>query len=300
MEGKIIRRVGQRLAMSWAALVMCAAVSGGDGTSTTPDKQDQTPTGDVREQGRLRPLPPDQTKDLTALVIGVKGWAQWRPSDKAEWKNAKVKDVLYPGAQIRTAMRSSITLRVGENATIMVGSLSRVDLPVILQKGAVLRTRVAVRRGRADLKVELVELFGLTNDFIAFTPSARIPVLGTGFAVTWGALKGLEIDALATNVIHAIEVRYLLTNRSYYLSGPGATRENQPDPVEVAFDRTIVPTIAGELTKGESLAEPQDERRVDYSRIGLAETLAFVSSFEPPIEPCISLQECAERQREMQ
>ena len=283
MEGKIIRRVGQRLAMSWAALVMCAAVSGQDGTSTTPDKQGTPPAEAAAEQPALEfprsvePLPEGQTRVLTARVIDVKGrWAQWRPSDKAPWKDAKVNDLLNPGAQIQTASRSSITLRAGLNATIIVHRFTQMDLAQILQEETVLRTRAAVRRGRCDFKIDQV---GLTNDFEVLTPTTTLAVRGTGFAVTWGALEGVKIDALDANVIHAIEVQYLLTNLSYYLSGGGATRENQPDPVEVALDKTVSRPIPGGLSEGELFAELQSERRVDYSRIGLEGTLAFVSGF---------------------
>lgn len=289
MEGKIIRRVGQRLAVSWAALVMCAAVSGQDGASTTPDKQGTTTVEAAPEQPAVgfpqsvEPLPEGQTRILTARVIDVKGLVKWRPSDKAPWNPARVNDLLDPGTVIRTASRSSITLRVGMNATMMISRPGRVHLPLILQDGDILVTRVAIGQGRCDFKVDQV---GLTNDFEVITPTTVLAVRGTGFAVTWGALEGVEIDALSANVIHAIEVRYLLSNLSYYLSGGGATRENQPDPVEVALGKTVSRPIPGGLTEGEFLAELQSERRVDYSRIGLAATLAFVSGFElPPILP---------------
>ncbi len=291
MKGKTIRRVGRRLAISWAALVMCPAVSGQDDTSTTPtpDNQPTTPAEAAPEQPALpfppssvEPLPEGQIKVLTARVIDVKGTAQWRPSEKDPWKGAEVNDLLYPGAQIRTATRSSMTLWVGENATVMVCRSTQMDLPVIVQEGDVLRTHVALRQGRAEYKVHPV---GLTNDIEVLTPTTVLAVRGTGFAVTWGALEGVEIDALAANVIHAIEVRYLLSNLSYYLSGAGATRENQPDPVQVALGKTVSRPIPGGLIEGEFLAELQGQRRVDYSRIGLGTTLAFVSGFEPPPLP---------------
>lgn len=192
MEGNTVGRVGQRLAMSGAALVMCAAVSGGDGTSTTPDKQPPTPTEPVPEQPPRRPLPPEQFRELTARVIEVKGWAQWRPSDKAPWKNAKENDLLDPGAEIRTGTRSLITLRVGYNAKMIICRSTHVDLSEIVQDGAVLRTRVALRHGRAEFDVYLV---GLTNDFVVITPTEVLAVEGTGFAVKWGALEGVEIQS---------------------------------------------------------------------------------------------------------
>lgn len=285
MKGKTIRRVGQCLAMSGAVLVMCAAVSGQDGTSTTSDKQGTTPAESATVQPAPRfpqsvePLPSGQTEHLRAVVIDVERNAMWRPSDKVAWKPAKVNDWLDPGAQVRTGFRSSITLRVGKNGTILLERFSRMDLPLILQDGAVLRTCVAVRRGRAHFKVDVV---GLTNDFEVLTPTTTLAVRGTGFAVTWGGLEGVAIDALAANVIHAIEVRYLLTNASYYLSGAGATRENLPDPVEVALVETVIPQIPGGLIEDEFLDELQNLRLVDYSRIGMDRTLAFVSGFALP------------------
>ena len=290
MKGKIIRRVGRRLATSWAVLVMCAAVSGQDDTSTTPDKQPPTPTEPAPEQPVLqfpltvKPLPEGQTKVLTARVISVKGKVKWRLDDKPDkppWNFAKVNDLLDPGTVIRTLTNSSITLRVGENVTMMISRTGRVRLVRMLLDGDVLETLVAMRYGRCDVKVDRVAQIGLTNDFRMITADTVLAVGGTGFAVTWGALEGVEIDALATNVIHAIEVRYLRTNMSYYLSGNGATRENQPDPVDEAWDKTISPSIPGGLSEGEFLAELQSERQVDYSRIGLEGTLAFVSGFEP-------------------
>ncbi|MHC4142667.1 MAG: FecR family protein, partial [Planctomycetota bacterium] len=107
---------------------------------------------------------------LRALVIGVKGRAQWRQSEEESWRAAKVNDILRPGADIRTGLRSSVALRVGKNATVLVDRATRLSLPVILQDGQTLRTRAAVRRGRADFKVDSkVELIGLVNDFEVLT-----------------------------------------------------------------------------------------------------------------------------------
>ncbi|MFB3137818.1 MAG: hypothetical protein ACE10B_01180, partial [Phycisphaerales bacterium] len=105
---------------------------------------------------------------------------------------------------------------------------------------------------------------------------------GTGFAVKWGGLEGVEIEALASNVIHAIEVQYLLTRLRYYLSGQAVSRESRPDPVEAALGKTVSRPISGALSETELLAELQSERAVDYSRIGFESTVALVSSFEPP------------------
>lgn len=285
MKGMRTRWAGLSVVVSAASLILCAVANGQGLLPAKPDPKETTPA--EAAPGQLGPriprpvvaLPDGQTKRLQALVIDVQGRAQWRPSDKAPWKNAKVNDLLDPGAGIRTGLRSSITIRVGKNATILVGRSTRLDLPQILQEGAVLRTRAAVRRGRADFKVDLV---GLTNDFAVLTPTTTLAVRGTGFAVKWGGLEGVEIEALASNVIHAIEVQYLLTRLRYYLSGQAVSRGSQPDPVEAALGKTVSRPISGALSETELLAELQSERAVDYSRIGLESTVALVSSFEPP------------------
>ncbi|MCZ6812233.1 MAG: FecR domain-containing protein [Planctomycetota bacterium] len=285
MKGKQTRWAGLSVVVSAASLILCGVANGQGHLPAKPDHKETTPAEPAPEQVGPRvprlveALPDGQTKRLQALVIDVQGRAQWRPSDKAPWKNAKVNDLLDPGAGIRTGLRSSITMRVGKNATILVGRSTRLDLPQILQEGAVLRTRAAVRRGRADFKVDLV---GLTNDFAVLTPTTTLAVRGTGFAVKWGGLEGVEIEALASNVIHAIEVQYLLTRLRYYLSGQAVSREGRPDPVEAALGKTVSRPISGALSETELLAELQSERAVDYSRIGLESTVALVSSFEPP------------------
>jgi hypothetical protein len=189
-----------------------------------------------RARAAPQPLPEGETRVLQALVIDVKGKAQWRPGAEAAWQDARVDDLLDPGAEIRTGLRSSLTLRVGQNATVTVDRSTRLDLPQIVQDGAQLRTRAAVRHGRADFKVDQV---GLTNDFEVLTPTTTLAVRGTGFGVQWGALEGAAVTGLPTNDMFAIEIEYLLTRLAFALSGGGASRESIPDPVLNALASTV-------------------------------------------------------------
>ncbi len=107
---------------------------------------------------RPQPLSAQRLTPLRALVIHVKGRAQWRSSDKAAWREAKVNDVLEAGALVRTGLRSMLGLRVGRNATILVHRSSRLALPTVLKEGETLVTRAALIRGRADFKVDQVGL----------------------------------------------------------------------------------------------------------------------------------------------
>lgn len=187
---------------------------------------------------KVEPLPAGKQQVLQALVIAVDGKAEWKAAGAASFKAAAVNDLLDPGAEIRTGLRSTLTLRVGKNATLVVDRASRVELPLIVQDGAVLRTRAAVHRGRVDFKVEAV---GITSDFQVLTPSATLAVRGTGFTVEWGALTGVRVTGVDTNRVRAIELSYLASMQQVLISGAGESTSPWPDPVAAALYDTVFP-----------------------------------------------------------
>lgn len=187
---------------------------------------------------KVEPLPEGQKQVLQALVIAVDGKAEWKAAGAANFKAAALNDLLDPGAEIRTGLRSTLTLRVGKNATLVVDRASRVELPMIVQDGAVLRTRAAVHRGKVDFKVEAV---GITSDFQVVTPSATLAVRGTGFTVEWGALFGVKVTGVDTNRIRAIELNYWETMQQLAISGAGESSTAWPDPVAAALFDTVFP-----------------------------------------------------------
>ena len=102
-------------------------------------------------------VPPPTTNSATApqkaLIINVGGKARWRSAADAPWKNAAEGDELDPGAEVRTGLRSNVTLRF-KNATVLVDANSNFALPAIEQDGDVLRTIAQIKSGRADFKVD--------------------------------------------------------------------------------------------------------------------------------------------------
>jgi len=182
--------------------------------------------------------PKSPPQPLQALIIAVEGRAEWKAAGATAWQVAAIDDLLDAGCEIRTGLRTTVGLRVGKNATLLIDRSSRVELPLIVQDGTVLRTRAAVWRGRCDFKVDAA---GVTSDFQVLTPSATLAVRGTGFSVTWGAFSGLEMKGVDTNKIHAVEVSYLVTHQKVLVSGGGSSTEERPDPVEDALWDTVYP-----------------------------------------------------------
>lgn len=212
---------------------------------------------------------------LQARIIDVSGKARWRASADAEWKEASVNDDLSPGAEIRTGMRSRVTLRF-RNATVLVDSSTNFSIPTIEQEGDVLRTIAAVRSGRADFKVDKV---GLENDFKVVTPSTTLAVRGTSFSTITGPLKGVEIVGARENAIRAIEVRYAALNQVVEMSGGAETRSTSdtPNPTEHALGSTFNVPQAGMIASKEEAQQgafsgssaPQTQRQSTTTVVGV-------------------------------
>jgi len=196
----------------------------------------------------VAPLPEGQSKNLRAIVMHTHGKSQWRPTADDSWQAAKVDDTLPEGAMIRTGLKSSLTLRVGLNATVLIDSSARVTLPRIMHDGQQLETAVKVVRGRADIQVNHV---GLTNDFSVITPTGALAVKGTGFACRYDAFDGTSIIGSRTNTMNAIEVHYYATKLAYYLSGGAISSNKNENPTLAALIEAAPPPSANK-------AEQQD------------------------------------------
>lgn len=195
----------------------------------------------------IQPSLPEDVVMLQAIFMDVQGKVRWRTSESSPWNVAKVNDLLESGAEIRTGLKSRSTLRVGKNSTILVDAGTSFQLPIMVQEGQVLRTLATVKSGRADFKVDHV---GFSNDFKVVTPQTTLAVRGTGFGLESGPLKGVALSGVNTNSINAIEVTYISSNLSYFVSGQGKTSSEtgKQDPVQNAWVSTIgPPPIAGTL-----------------------------------------------------
>ena len=234
-------------------------------------------------------------RHLRSLVIDVKGRAQWRPAADKPWRDARVNDLLPVGAEIRTGFNSSMGLRVGRNATVLVNRSTVLSLPVMLRDGDTLTTRAGIRRGKAEFKVDDIKVddIQMTNDFQVLTPTTTLSVRGTGFAVRWGGLKGAEIEALSANVF-AIEVKYLATQFRYLLREGGVTRDARPDPVLVALFNTFQTPMLS-LTEAEYTTEMsntgtfqglvvREGRRVDQGFTSTEITEQMINKLSPEVQ----------------
>ncbi|MFM7809459.1 MAG: FecR domain-containing protein, partial [Planctomycetota bacterium] len=142
--------------------------------------QDAAPSPDKPVTGADATGAAAAAKSLQAIIMDVQGKARWRPGPDAEWRDAKVNDLIDPGTEVRTGLRSRVTMRVGRNATVLVDSGTSFELPEVVMDGQTLRTTATVKSGRVDFKVDKV---GFANDFKVVTPQTTLAVRGTGFSL---------------------------------------------------------------------------------------------------------------------
>lgn len=191
---------------------------------------------------------------LQAIVMEVKGKARWRPSQDADWREAKVNDILDPGTEVRTGLRSRVLLRVGRNASVLIDAGTSFEMPEVVAEGEVLRTTAAVRTGSVDFKVDKID--GFANDFKVVTPQTTLAVRGTGFRLASGPLQGFEVSGVRTNMINAIEINYAVQNITYFVSGEGRSTSTVEDPVQNAWVSTVgPPPIVGALVNNQQLQQ---------------------------------------------
>ena len=190
-------------------------------------------------------LPAVAATPMQAKVIDCVGKVRWRTGSEVAWKDAKdaaVNDLLSAGAEVRTGLRSRMTLKF-ENATVLIDSNSNFAMPTVeLVKendGDVYRTVAQMKSGRADFQVDKV---GAKNDFKVVTPSSTLAVRGTGFSVMTGAMSGTEVVGARTNAIAAIQLKYAASNQTVVMSGGGGeskSSSSSPDPAQTALINSI-------------------------------------------------------------
>ena len=220
----------------------------------------QGPVDPPPDHKRLKPLPPGQVRVLQAIVIEVQGVAQARPRKKKgakqrpKWRKLRKNDALSPGVVVRTGRKSTVVLRVGANATLIIDRQSRVAIPEIVQNGKLLKTRVKLGFGRADVKVDRI---GLDNDFEVATPTATLAVRGTAMRIWWDA-DGYRAIGVSSNRIHAILTRYLDGVKAYLSKDDQAGETGKLPAVEGYYEVYLWP-ILGEISPGEYPQDGQDQ-----------------------------------------
>ena len=114
----------------------------------------------------IKPLPIGKKPDPPPVplhpegmtVTAIKGRVQWRSSEHAEWRDAKVGDQLSLTYQVRTGLRSFIELRTATNKKLVIDRISIVKLTEdVLNGDTGVKTDIGMKYGRTTYKVKAAD-----------------------------------------------------------------------------------------------------------------------------------------------
>lgn len=151
----------------------------------------------------------DGRAPLAARVIEVNGDVQHAPMGSREWTPCKVDDEYPEKTKIRTGVRSSIKLQIGQEEPYTVMVIESVGLTVLSEAyktGAVKRVRVGV--GYGGVRAGVAE-GGLQSDFTIDTPVATLSKRGTwNFGIyyerTTGRFEAFLLDRGLVDVLNKL------------------------------------------------------------------------------------------------
>lgn len=125
-------------------------------------------------------------QELVAVIQEVEGTVEIQV-DAGPWETAQVGDVVPIGARISTGFGARAVVAVGENATVTVGSLTRLGIDQLVEEEGVERSELNLEIGRVRGEVREVDVD--RTEFDLRSPIATASVRGTSFDFTGSELS---------------------------------------------------------------------------------------------------------------
>ena len=220
-----------------------------DPPTTPPAATTDQPAAEVTKPA------PEQTP-IISRVIEVRGDVQYASLGSDEWRACKVDDEYPQQTMVRTGIRSSIKLQIGDDDTytaVVIESASKTVISEAFQSQGTKRVRVGVGYGR--MRAGVVE-GGLKSDFTVDSPVATLSKRGT-WDFGLGYERGTDqfeiflldqglVDAFnkVTGKHHAVLPREVVTQVMRRWANESQMLRNVPIPdylgqgdIEVAFNR---------------------------------------------------------------
>ena len=132
-----------------------------------------------QDQAATQPASQPAGTPITARVLAVKGDVQYKPFEGETWAPCKVDDEYPQETMIRTGVRSSLQLQVGDDDTftaVVVESATKTVLSELFRTEKRKRVRIGVGYGK--VRAGVVE-GGLESDFTVDSPVATLSKRGT-------------------------------------------------------------------------------------------------------------------------
>jgi len=142
----------------------------GANAARQPSPSPTKPTTPSGPSAKVQPPTVERTEPLSATVIEVEGLVDWArggvsPLESKGWTPVQLQQQLTPGSQIRTGLRSQVTLQFGQTTTIALRSATHAGLDQLYRSATTETVRIGLGYGtvrggssegavRSDVRVE--------------------------------------------------------------------------------------------------------------------------------------------------
>lgn len=175
-----------------------------------PDNQ-KPPAADAKQS----PTATADREPLSATVIELVGDVQHAPLGTRDWKPCQVDDAYPPKTKIRTGLRASIKLKIGEEepyTAMIIESVGLVSLAEAFKTKTTKRVRIGVGYGKVRAGVAEG---GLESDFTIDTPVVTLSKRGTwNFGLSYERFTDrFEVFLIDRGLIDALNQRLGVNRR---------------------------------------------------------------------------------------
>ncbi|MEX2216791.1 MAG: FecR domain-containing protein [Phycisphaeraceae bacterium] len=134
-----------------------------------PKKADAPPVGGEA-------APKEAPKQLKITIVAIQGFAQVKQAADKPWQPAKVGMELSPGADLRTALRSVVQIKIEPGQTITLDRLGTIKIIDAVKEGNKVKTDIGMQYGRTSYTVEAEQD---EHDAKLHTPGTVMAIRGT-------------------------------------------------------------------------------------------------------------------------
>ncbi|MEX2216789.1 MAG: FecR domain-containing protein [Phycisphaeraceae bacterium] len=200
----------------------------------------------------------EQVKQLKITIVAIQGFAQVKQAADKPWQPAKVGMELSPGADLRTALRSVVQIKIDPGHIITLDRLGTIKVIDAVQQGSNVKTDIGMQYGRTSYEVEKATE---PHEATVHTPGTVMAVRGT-FTINESDAFTERVQVLHGMVDNRFRFRREIT-RINPVVGTSTVTVDFPQAAAHAMNKTV------QDARGQFTANTlEDERRIAANPIG--------------------------------
>ncbi|MFM9902039.1 MAG: FecR domain-containing protein, partial [Polaromonas sp.] len=194
-----------------------------------------------------RAQPAGESTASAASILAVEGKVRYRLAPDQAWQQAKAGVALGEGAEIETAIRSAVQIKVGSAQVLTIDRASRVAIKEAINRAGTDKTTVDLPYGRVKFEVNSATV---ANEVKIQAPDATLAVKGTiGYMEVTPGQPTLAYGG--QNNTGTFNVTYAGSGTTHPVTEQQQTNATAPDPASNSLEQTHVDVGAPAARSGD-------------------------------------------------